>query len=96
MLPRKKSGVLLCSALKAPDRTTLTRGLPDGVVRLVWLCGSNALIAGRLARRQNHYMNPKLFDSQLVTLEPPVDALRVVNDKPPGEIVDQIMKQLAK
>jgi gluconokinase len=41
-------------------------------------------------------MNPKLFDSQLVTLEPPVDAFRVVNDKPPGEIVDQIMKQLAE
>jgi gluconokinase len=41
-------------------------------------------------------MNPKLFDSQLVTLEPPEDAFRVVNDKPPGEIVDQIMKQLAE
>jgi gluconokinase len=39
-------GVIACSALKAVYRTTLTRGLPDGVVRLVWLCGSNALIAG--------------------------------------------------
>jgi gluconokinase len=78
------SDVLACSALKAAYRATLTRGLPDGVVRLVRLCGSNALIAGRFARRQNHHMNPKLFDSQLITLEPPVDALQVVNDKPPG------------
>jgi gluconokinase len=80
----------------AAYQTTLTRGLPDGAVRLVWLYGSNGLNAGRLARRENHYLNPKLLDSELSTLEPPVDALRVVNDKPPGEIVDQIVKQLAE
>jgi hypothetical protein len=32
----------------------------------------------------------------LAKLEPPMDALRVVNDKSSGEIVDQILKQLAK
>jgi gluconokinase len=41
-------------------------------------------------------MNPKLLDSQLATLEPPVDALRVVNDQAPEEIVSGIMKQLAE
>jgi gluconokinase len=80
----------------AAYQTALTRGLPDGAVRLVWLYGSNGLNAGRLARRENHYLNPKLLDSQLSTLEPPVDALRLVNDKPPGEIVDQLVKQLAE
>jgi len=88
-------GVLACSALKAAYRTTLTRGFPEGTVRLVWLDGSKDLIAERLAHRENHYMNPKLLDSQLATLEPPVDALRVVNDKPPVEIVDEILGALA-
>jgi gluconokinase len=89
-------GVLACSALKAAYRVTLTRGLPEGAVRLVWLDGSKELIAGRLAHRANHFMNSKLLDSQLATLEPPLDALRVVNDKAPGEIVGEIVKQLAE
>jgi gluconokinase len=87
-------GVLACSALKASYRATLARGLPQADLRLVWLDGSKDLIAERLAHRENHYMNPKLLDSQLATLEPPVDALRVVNDKTPTEIVDEILKQL--
>jgi gluconokinase len=39
-------------------------------------------------------MNPKLLDSQLATLEPPADALRVVNDRAPEEIVDEIMQEI--
>jgi gluconokinase len=88
-------GVLACSALKAAYRKTLTRGMPDGVVQLVWLDGSKELIGERLAHRGNHYMNPKLLDSQLATLEPPLDSLRVVNDKAPNVVVDEIVKQLA-
>jgi gluconokinase len=88
-------GVLACSALKAAYRVTLTRGLPEGAVRLVWLDGSKELIAGRLAQRANHYMNPKLLDSQLATLEPPTDALRVVNDRAPGEVVSEIFEAFA-
>ena len=88
-------GVLACSALKAAYRDTLTRGMPEGALRLVWLDGSKALIAERLAHRENHYMSPELLDSQLATLEPPVDALRVVNDKAPGMVVDLILESLA-
>jgi gluconokinase len=88
-------GVLACSALKASYRVTLTRGLPKAIVRLAWLDGSRDLIAGRLAHRENHYMNPKLLESQLATLEPPLDALRVVNDKTPAEIVASILKRFA-
>jgi hypothetical protein len=35
------------------------------------------------------------LDSQLATLEPPLDSLRVVNDKAPNVVVDEIVKQLA-
>lgn len=85
------SGVLACSALKAKYRETLAAGMPEGVVKFVMLDGSKELIAERLAARHHEYMNPKLLDSQLATLEVPADALRLVNDKSPDEMVDQIL-----
>ncbi len=48
----------------------------------------------RLAERKHEYMNPKLLDSQLATLEMPDDAFRIVNDRPPDEIVDRIVAKL--
>jgi gluconokinase len=91
----EKDGVLACSALKETYRKTLMRGMPEGSVVFVLLDGSNELIAERLARRRNHYMNPRLLDSQLATLELPVDALRVVNDRAPEEVVHEIMKKVS-
>ena len=87
-------GVLACSALKAAYRNTLTQSLPEGAVHLVWLDGSKVLIADRLSHRANHYMNPALLDSQLATLEPPADALHIVNDRAPEIVVDEIVRQL--
>jgi gluconokinase len=40
-------------------------------VRLVFLDGSKALIAERLATRTGHFMPPSLLDSQFATLERP-------------------------
>ena len=40
-------------------------------------------------------MNPKLLDSQIATLEPPKDALRVNIDHPPDQIVDEILKHVS-
>ena len=88
------NGVLACSALKAAYRVTLTRGMPNGAVRLVWLDGSKQLLAERLAHRENHYMNPKLLDSQIATLEPPADALHIVNDRESEIVVDEVLKKL--
>jgi gluconokinase len=87
-------GVLACSALKAVYRITLTRGMPDGAMHLVWLDGSKALIAERLSHRANHYMNPALLDSQLAALEPPADALHVINDQAPEIVADEIAQHL--
>ena len=40
-------------------------------------------------------MNPKLLESQLATLEAPSDALRIVNDRAPDEIVNQILAHIS-
>jgi gluconokinase len=88
------SGVLACSALKDAYRKTLMQGMGPNTVQFILLDGSRELIEERLSARRNHYMNPKLLDSQLATLEPPADGLRVANDKPPEAVVDEIMREL--
>ncbi len=86
-----KGGVLACSALKAKYRETLGAGMPKGAVHFVLLDGSAEMIAQRLAARQNHFMNPKLLETQFKTLEKPADAYTIVNDRAPEVIVDEIL-----
>jgi gluconokinase len=81
--------------LKESYRATLKAGLPEGTVHFVLLDAPPELIAGRLAARKHEFMTPKLLASQFATLEPPADALRVVNDRPPEEIVDQILEHIS-
>ncbi|MBB5065463.1 gluconokinase [Granulicella mallensis] len=90
-----KGGVLACSALKEKYRATLAADMPKGSVAFVLLDGSRELIAERLAARKHEFMNPKLLETQLATLEPPADALRVVNDRPPEEVVEQILQHVS-
>lgn len=87
-------GVMACSALKASYRGKLAAGMDAKTVAFVWLDGSRELIAGRLAARHHEYMNPKLLDSQLATLEPPAGAVRVVNDCTPDQVADEVMEKL--
>ncbi len=89
-----KSGVLACSALKETYRVTLSEGIPESELRFVWLDGPKALIAERLAKRHHEFMNSKLLDSQIATLEIPKDALRVEIDSEPEEIVERILEQV--
>jgi gluconokinase len=86
-----KSGVLACSALKATYRTTLRIGMPTGAVSFVLLDGSKEMLAARLSERKHEFMSAELLESQLATLEIPEDALRIVNDRPPEEIVSRIL-----
>jgi gluconokinase len=90
-----KSGVLACSALKQKYRETLGASMPPRSIHFVWLDGSPELLAKRLAARHHEYMNPALLQSQLDTLEPPADALRIVNDRAPGEVVDNIIQKIS-
>lgn len=62
-------GIISCSALKRAYRERLRSGRPD--VQLVFLRGSRAAIANRLAARAGHFMPPSLLDSQLAALEEP-------------------------
>ncbi len=62
-------GIVSCSALKRVYREVLMAHRPD--VRLVYLRGDHALIAGRMGRRKNHFMPAALLDSQFATLEEP-------------------------
>lgn len=71
---RGESVVVACSALKASYRERLQRA---GDVRFVYLQGSEATLAARVARRRHHYMPATLLPSQLATLEEPEDALTV-------------------
>jgi gluconokinase len=69
----KRAGVGLvvsCSALKRRYRDLL-RSVGAADVRFVYLAGSRALLAERMARRRGHFMPPALLDSQLAILEEP-------------------------
>ncbi len=87
--------VIACSALKRAYRDLLVHGRND--VRIIFLNGTQALIADRLARRTGHFMPPGLLDSQFKTLELPSadeNAVTVSIDAPVEAIVDEIVSQL--
>jgi gluconokinase len=87
--------VMACSALKRAYREILVHGRGD--IRIVFLDGSQALIADRLARRKGHFMPPGLLDSQFKTLEPPQAAEHpfiVSIDAPVAAVVDNIAAQV--
>ena len=87
--------VIACSALKRAYRDVLVHGRKD--VRMVFLDGSQALIAGRLASRKGHFMPAGLLDSQFKTLEPPQadeHAITASIDAPVETIVNDIVAQL--
>jgi gluconokinase len=87
--------VIACSALKRVYRGILVHGRDD--VRIIYLKGTQELIADRLAQRKGHFMPPGLLDSQFKTLEPPVEAENPVTvsiDASVEAIVDDIVHQL--
>jgi carbohydrate kinase (thermoresistant glucokinase family) len=88
-------GVLACSALKERYHDMLKSGIATSL-QFVFLDGAKELIAKRLAERQHEYMNPVLLESQLATLEDPDGAFRIVNDRPPDEVVERIVAKLGR
>jgi gluconokinase len=62
--------VVSCSALKRSYRDLL-RSVGAADVRFVYLAGSRALLAERMAQRRGHFMPPSLLESQLAILEEP-------------------------
>jgi gluconokinase len=88
--------VFACSALKRAYRDILVHGRDD--VRIVYLNGTQELIASRLRLRKNHFMPPSLLESQFATLQPPgaeENPVVVDIDATVEAIVDRIVAQLA-
>ncbi len=87
------TAVLACSALRRSYRDLLRANI--GQVLFIFLDGDRDMIAGRIAKRTNHFMPPSLLDSQIATLDPPSpdeDAL-CVDVAPSKEEVDDIVEQ---
>src|SRR4051812_13815677 len=87
--------VVACSALRRSYRNVLVHGRDD--VRIVFLDGTQQLIASRLAARRGHFMPPGLLDSQFKTLERPAEDERAVTvsiDATVAAIVADIIGQL--
>jgi gluconokinase len=87
--------VIACSALKRAYRDILVHGRSD--VRIIYLKGTQELIANRLAMRKGHFMPPGLLTSQFKTLEPPSadeSPVTVAIDPSVETIVDDIVAQL--
>jgi gluconokinase len=90
-----RHAVLACSALKRAYRDILIGDRKD--VRLVYLKGSEPLIARRIATRHGHFMPPALLHSQFEALEEPGPDERPITasiEPRPREIVEQIVKAL--
>ncbi|WP_395748560.1 gluconokinase [Prosthecobacter sp.] len=88
--------VLACSALKPEYRDKLRAHDHAETLKFVLLEGTQELIATRLAGRKGHFMPPSLLTSQLATLDPTPDVLRVSIDQTPEEIVNDIIQRLEK
>ena len=85
--------VLACSALKQAYRDILSSTTDK--VAFVYLEGEKAVLYQRLTERQDHFMPETLLDSQLQTLEPPLDAITVSIDQPVEQIISLILKDIA-
>lgn len=92
---RREGVVVSCSALKRDYRRILAGSVDDLV--FVHLAGDPDILRRRMQGRRGHFMPTTLFDSQLATLEPPVDEPNVIEvdaDDAPAAIVDTILRRL--
>ncbi|MEX0654353.1 MAG: gluconokinase [Phycisphaeraceae bacterium] len=88
-----RSVALACSALRRAYRDRLTAGLPAAAVRWVYLRADEAVIAGRMQGRRDHFMPVSLLRSQFQTLEEPGDEAVVVDAGQPAEAVVAAVEQ---
>lgn len=87
--------VMACSALRRIYRDRIRAVAPD--VLFVHLHGSKDLLSQRAGARTDHFMPASLLDSQLATLEnleSDEAGMTVVVDRPPRELVDEIVARL--
>lgn len=94
--------VIACSALRRSYRDRLRSRLGPPIfagLAFVHLTGPRALIAARLAARDDHFVGESLLNSQLAILEPllPDEAGFTLEISPPVDaVVDRAMEMLAE
>jgi len=89
-------GIITCSALKRSYRNLIIGDRTE--VRLVYLRGSHALIAERLAGRHGHFMPASLLQSQFDTIEEPdrdEDPLIIDVGPPESQLAGEIIRLLS-
>src|SRR5260370_18908563 len=80
-LLHSRCAVIACSALKQSYRDLLV--VYAATLKVVYLKGSQALTAERLARRARHFFDPRLLQRPFDALEEPTDAIVVdISDTP--------------
>ncbi|HRJ73943.1 MAG TPA: gluconokinase, GntK/IdnK-type, partial [Terrimicrobiaceae bacterium] len=90
----EKPVFLACSALREVYRERLRAGLPG--LRFLYLKGTRACIASRLAARKGHFMPSALLDSQFATLEEPADAIVVDIDQSAQAVIRDAASQMGR
>lgn len=93
-LHEERDAIVACSALKQSYRDRLLAGIADA--RVVFLHGSRALIAERLAERKHRYMPASLLESQFATLEPPGEAINIDVADEPAACVEAIVRAISR
>ena len=93
--PLGDRAVLACSALKKSYRERLGVGSPG--IRLIYLKGDAALLAERLASREDHFMKAAMLESQLAVLEEPLaeEGLTLGIEAGVEEILETILGQVS-
>ena len=89
-----ENAVLACSALKRAYRKHLR---VSAEVKLVFLRGDYALVAGQMRHRRGHFMNPTLLRSQFADLEEPQpdeDVIKIELGRTPQELAEEIEAKL--
>ncbi|MEM9181321.1 MAG: gluconokinase, partial [Pseudomonadota bacterium] len=85
--------VLACSALTPYVQSRLR----DETLRLCqwWLIDlPQEVLERRIRARQNHFMPPELIESQLASLTPPENVIRINGDQAISKIRDEIIAHL--
>ncbi len=85
--------VVACSALKDAYRRQLD---PERECQLVYLRGSRAQLAERLARRQGHFFDPDLLESQLDLLEEPQEGIILDIGPAPDRLLETVLQQMKR
>lgn len=89
-----RNAVLACSALKQHYREILAQGIQQ--MRYVYLYGNPQLVRERIANRKGHFMPPELIDSQISTMEPPQNAIRVNIEQPVETQTEKVLQALGR